>query len=180
MPTIKSENAYLIRIQNGEQKELVPFVSTDKEITIGRAIENKISLLDDRCSRFHAKIYFESGKWFLQDLGSRNGTFVDDKQLLPDEDSYELQQDSLIQIGHSALKFGFGTHENIETVAGSIPDDEVHSGVFGVTSDKLRAPEVGSETATGILRRASQTSLLKTNIGDKPISQLTTRTGHGA
>jgi Nif-specific regulatory protein len=179
MSTTQSENAYLIRIHDGEQKELVPFISTDTEITIGRAVENKISILDDRCSRFHAKIYFDSGKWFLRDLGSRNGTSVDGKQLLSDSDSCELQQDSLIQIGHSTLKFGCGTHEDIETVAG-ISDEGVHSGVFGVTSDKLRAPEAGTETSTGIIRRASQTSLLKTDSGDKSISQLTTRTGHGA
>ncbi|MDR1291362.1 MAG: FHA domain-containing protein, partial [Planctomycetaceae bacterium] len=83
MSLTQPENAYLIRIQNGEQKELVP-ITSDTEITIGRAVENKISLLDDRCSRFHAKIYFDSGKWFLQDLGSRNGTSVDEKQVLSD------------------------------------------------------------------------------------------------
>jgi Nif-specific regulatory protein len=173
----QSENAYLIRIQNGEQKELVPF-NSNTEVTIGRSIDNKISLLDDRCSRFHAKIYFDSGQWILQDLGSRNGTFVDGKQVL--SESFELHQDSLIQIGHSTLKFGYGTHENIETVA-SLEEDEIHSGVFGITGDMLRAPEANNnETATGILRRTSQTSLLKVDSDDKPTSQLTTRAGHGA
>ncbi|MDR1484916.1 MAG: sigma 54-interacting transcriptional regulator [Planctomycetaceae bacterium] len=176
MPLTQSENAYLIRIQNGEQKELVPFTS-ETEVTIGRSVENQISLLDDRCSRFHAKIYFDCGKWLLQDLGSRNGTFVDGKQILAA--SCELQQDSLIQIGHSTLKFGSGTHENTDTVA-TLEEDEVHSGIFGVTSETLRAPETGNETATGILRRSSQTSLLKIDSDDKPNSQLVTRAGHGA
>ncbi|MDR2344445.1 MAG: sigma 54-interacting transcriptional regulator [Planctomycetaceae bacterium] len=176
MPQTQPENAYLIRIQNGDQKELVSF-NADFEITIGRAAENKITLLDDRCSRFHAKIYFNSGQWFLQDLGSRNGTFVDNKQIL--SSSCELQQDSQIQIGHSTLKFGCGIPENTDTVTG-IEEDEIHSGIFGVTSDTLRAPDADAETATGILRRTSQTSLLKTDTDDKQQSQITTRTGHGA
>ncbi|MDR1052584.1 MAG: sigma 54-interacting transcriptional regulator [Planctomycetaceae bacterium] len=170
------ENAYLIRIQNGEQKELVP-ITSDVETTIGRAVENKISLLDDRCSRFHAKIYFDSDKWFLQDLGSRNGTFVDEKQVL--SDSCELHHDSRIQIGHSTLKFGYGTPDNTDTVT-EVEEDEVHSGVFGVTGDMLRAPDAGNETATGILRRTSQTSLLKADVDGKPNSQLNTRAGCGA
>ncbi|MDR2761203.1 MAG: sigma 54-interacting transcriptional regulator [Planctomycetaceae bacterium] len=174
MQSTQSENAYLIRIQNGEQKELVSF-NSETEITIGRANENKIILLDDRCSRFHAKIYFDSGKWFLQDLDSRNGTIVDNKQVLSNLN--ELQQDSQIQIGHSILKFGYGTLENTDTVTG-IDDDEVHSGIFGVNGDSLRAPDTDNETATGILRRTSQTSLLKTD--DKQNSQLITRSGHGA
>ncbi|MDR1477951.1 MAG: sigma 54-interacting transcriptional regulator [Planctomycetaceae bacterium] len=179
MPRTQSEqpeNAYILRIQNGEQKELIPFTS-EVEITIGRAVENRISLLDDRCSRFHAKVYFDSGKWILKDLGSRNGTFVDDKQVLAS--LCELHHDSQIQIGHSTLKFGYGIHENTDTV-NETEEDEVHSGIFGVTGELLRAPEAGDETATGILRRTSQTSLLKTDVKGKPNSQLTTRTGFGA
>ncbi|MDR2169383.1 MAG: sigma 54-interacting transcriptional regulator [Planctomycetaceae bacterium] len=178
MPT-QTENAYLIRIQNGDQKDIITFTS-DNEITIGRASENRISLLDDRCSRFHAKIYFDSDKWILQDLNSRNGTFVDDKPVLPDS-CCELQHNSLIVIGHTTLKFGNGVHENSDTVAigGMLDDDEIHSGIFGITGETLRAPDAGNETATGILRRTAQTSLLKTDTEDKQSTQITTRSGHG-
>src|SRR3974377_1284109 len=45
-------------------------------ITIGRSHHNHVVLQDDRDSRQHAKIYFESGKWFLNDNGTLNGTRV--------------------------------------------------------------------------------------------------------
>lgn len=40
--------------------------------------------LDDRMvSNEHAVIYFEEGSWWVKDLGSRNGTWVDDQRATP-------------------------------------------------------------------------------------------------
>jgi Nif-specific regulatory protein len=175
MPSTQTENAYLIREQDNEQKEIY-HLNPSTTTTIGRAVDNKISLLDDRCSRFHAKIYFEDGKWILEDLGSRNGTFVDTKQVI--SSSCELPQDCKVQVGHSVLRFYSGELDSTDTV-NCIDDSGVHSGIFGITADTLRAPEASKETPTGILRRTSQTSLLKSDTFDKPPNQLTTRAGHG-
>lgn len=49
---------------------------TTAEITIGRELGNTISPMAlDGVSRNHAKIYFREGAWFVEDLGSSNGTF---------------------------------------------------------------------------------------------------------
>ena len=46
------------------------------EITIGREVGNTIApLTADGMSRHHAKIYFKNGQWFVEDLGSTNGSF---------------------------------------------------------------------------------------------------------
>lgn len=45
---------------------------------IGRAADNSILITDDSVSAHHARLTYISGQWILEDLGSRNGTFVND------------------------------------------------------------------------------------------------------
>ncbi len=50
--------------------------------TIGRAIENDLALnMDPMVSARHARIVREGQHYWLEDLGSRNGTFIGDKRL---------------------------------------------------------------------------------------------------
>ena len=48
------------------------------EITIGRAPDNDLIIQDSSISRYHAKIRREGGEWRIVDLGSKNGTHVND------------------------------------------------------------------------------------------------------
>jgi len=44
--------------------------------TVGRHPTNQLSIDDDSISRFHARFSCENGQYFVEDLGSRNGTFI--------------------------------------------------------------------------------------------------------
>src|SRR5207244_1031419 len=46
-------------------------------LVLGRENAGGLALPDDRVSREHVSIQFDGGKWRIEDLGSRNGTFVD-------------------------------------------------------------------------------------------------------
>ena len=46
--------------------------------TIGREQDNQIQLLIGGVSRYHAKIENKDGSWFLRDLGSTNGTKINE------------------------------------------------------------------------------------------------------
>jgi hypothetical protein len=72
----------------------------DREIVIGRISEVDLLLLDDKVSRKHAKIMTYSGKIVIQDLESRNGTFVNGTKT---KSSHLLEGDQ-IQIGSSTMK----------------------------------------------------------------------------
>ena len=43
---------------------------------IGRSPEAHVILPDRLVSRKHARISYYDGKWYIQDLGSRNGTYI--------------------------------------------------------------------------------------------------------
>ena len=80
------------------------FVSPDTETTLGRSSRNTIILSDERCSRNHASVYKKDDKWFLKDLGSSNGTAVNDI-VLNKEQTVEIKNGDRIRIGHAMLYF---------------------------------------------------------------------------
>ena len=49
--------------------------------TIGRKAENDLQLLSDSVSRQHAEIVYEDDAYYLVDIGSKRGTFVNDQQI---------------------------------------------------------------------------------------------------
>jgi two-component system cell cycle response regulator len=72
------------------------------ESTFGREIDNTISLEFPGVSRKHFKIEIQGDKAILEDFGSRNGTFLNNKKL---ESTIELKKSDIIKIGSIALKF---------------------------------------------------------------------------
>lgn len=51
-------------------------------ITIGRSPSSTLVLEDPYASSRHAELRNEDGNWVIADVGSTNGTFVDDERLL--------------------------------------------------------------------------------------------------
>ena len=72
----------------------------DLELVIGRESDADLLLIDDQVSRKHAKISTKDGKIVIQDLRSRNGTFVNGQKIT----TAELKKDDEIVIGSATLK----------------------------------------------------------------------------
>jgi len=51
------------------------------EYLVGRYPSNEIVLPDPYVSRKHARIFFKDGEWYIEDLGSTNGTYVDNENI---------------------------------------------------------------------------------------------------
>ena len=51
------------------------------EITLGRDANCDFSVMDDALSAHHARINFHHGQWWLEDLNSTNGTFLNREKL---------------------------------------------------------------------------------------------------
>ena len=51
-------------------------ISTVEDLSLGRADDNDFVLGDDFASSRHARLFRRGSDWFVEDLDSRNGTFV--------------------------------------------------------------------------------------------------------
>ena len=78
------------------------FRLNNRRTLIGRELTCDISLDDNAISRSHAAINLEDFGYSVVDLGSRNGTFVDDKLL---RESIRLKGGEHIRLGGTILKF---------------------------------------------------------------------------
>ncbi|MDD3119771.1 MAG: FHA domain-containing protein, partial [Victivallales bacterium] len=70
---------------------------------IGREDDNDISLVAAGISRYHAELICDHDRWYVRDLGSTNGTKVNNLSIL---DRYLLHAGDLIEIGEQCLRFG--------------------------------------------------------------------------
>ena len=73
---------------------------TAEPLSIGRSREADIPLLDDKVSRVHCGIRLSDGKFYLKDLKSRNGTYVNGERV---EDTAEIKAGDRIQIGSTVF-----------------------------------------------------------------------------
>ena len=69
---------------------------------IGRAEACHVRLPDTYVSQFHAKVFARDGGWFVEDLGSTNGTYVNGIKV---SEPRRLSQGDVIRIGETDLRF---------------------------------------------------------------------------
>ena len=95
------------------------FSLVDGEVRIGRGIENSVILNSDSISRRHARIEIRSGGYYLVDMHSTNGTYVND-ELVQD---CQLRRGDQIKIGDTILKF----------LSGSDLESQYHETIYRMT-----------------------------------------------
>jgi len=54
---------------------------SDQTILIGRADDSTLVLTDDFASSRHARLTQREGRWYVEDLGSTNGTYLDQQRV---------------------------------------------------------------------------------------------------
>jgi diguanylate cyclase (GGDEF)-like protein len=106
---VNSEQAVLVLIyppgsELGKRYEL-----GRAEVTIGRGADSTIQVDRDSVSRKHAKVIRSGSSWQVCDLGSTNGSYVNDAQIT----QCSLRDGDLVKIGNAIFKFLVGG--NIES-----------------------------------------------------------------
>jgi diguanylate cyclase (GGDEF)-like protein len=97
----KEQEACLIIIRGKPQGHR--FFLTRDEMIIGRDPAADIYLADDGISRRHAKVTRRGGAIVLSDLGSANGTYLNDRRVTAT--GLPLAKEDMLRIGTSILKF---------------------------------------------------------------------------
>ena len=91
----------------------------EKPITIGRQVGNIVSLNDDRMSRHHCVVERRHDGCYVRDLGSRNGTAVNNALL---QGEFKLTHGDILLVGSNQFRFFTGIPQAVgKKLIGSKP-----------------------------------------------------------
>ena len=169
---------------DGTDHELVHTVS------IGRDTKNDLILESAAVSRDHAGVIFRDGRWYVEDRGSFNGTYLNGTRVVPGT-PLPLRHADRISIGTETLVFSWpaqledpDTTEPLDEVATSngaqlssfqrqVVQCLCASWLAGSSLDTLPsneqiAAELGTPGATGTVKAALRRIYAKAGLSDQP------------
>jgi sigma-B regulation protein RsbU (phosphoserine phosphatase) len=147
--------SFFVALGTGEEKIL----SSEKSVlAIGRLVDSEIFIDEPVVSRRHAEVFRSGDTYFIRDVGSRNGTFLNGKRVFQPA---ELAPGSVISVGASKIVF-----EPTETLV-LLKDQAIEKPSSTVSlakppsSSQVMAPLVLLETVAEIARQLVQSMPLE-------------------
>ncbi len=107
-----------IYIMNGPDRGR-SFEVDEEAIFVGRAPDNAIHIKDKSASRKHLKMVKRGEKYYVTDLSSKNGTFIDGMRITSGKE-YEVREGMPIAIGKTFLSIGKAYPDDVLAVLDSI------------------------------------------------------------
>ncbi|MCC6908669.1 MAG: FHA domain-containing protein [Phycisphaerales bacterium] len=87
---------------------------------IGRSSE-ALKISDQTCSRRHAELTPDDGEWYVRDLGSANGTYVNGRRI--GSNRVRLQLGDLIRAGSTVFAFGARRYGGVNNPVRALQDE---------------------------------------------------------
>jgi predicted component of type VI protein secretion system len=165
-------------------------VELKDSISIGRDTKNDLVMESSAVSRDHAGVTFQDGRWYVEDRGSFNGTYLNGTRVMPGT-PLPLRHADRISIGTETLLFSWPAQGNdpdttdaIEEVAA--PKDvqlsafqrQVVQALCGpwlagasletLPSNEEIAAQLGTPGATGTVKAALRRIYAKAGLSDQP------------
>jgi pSer/pThr/pTyr-binding forkhead associated (FHA) protein len=100
-------------------------------ICIGRSSHNDIQISDKYVSRKHLQVLRKRNRYFIRDLESRNGTFINGKQIRSST-VYEVKEGITIVIGMSVICLGERSSTDVLAILDSIDSSKGFRGTSPV------------------------------------------------
>ncbi len=173
-----------LTLRDGEEFEL------RERLSIGRAPESDLVLDSKKVSRDHAVLTFRDGRWFLEDRGSFNGTYLNGNRLQPGS-PLPLRHADRITVGPEELLFSWPAqasdpestepHEELATAAGPqlshFQRQVVHclcgpwlagASLESLPSNEQIAALLGTPGAAGTIKAALRRIYTKAGLSDMP------------
>jgi pSer/pThr/pTyr-binding forkhead associated (FHA) protein len=162
-----------------------------ESVTIGRDAANDLMFASQSVSREHAAITVQDERWYVEDRGSFNGTFLNGTRVQPGT-PLPLRHADLIGIGAETLLFSWpaqrqdpDTTEPLEEVAGSSDSAQLSSfqrqvvqslcepwlagaSLESLPSNEQIAAQLGTPGATGTVKAALRRIYAKAGLSDQP------------
>ena len=173
-----------LTVPDGAEHEL------KKGVTIGRDNSNDLTFTSPSVSRDHAALAFQDGRWYLEDRGSFNGTFLNGTRVQPGT-PLPLRHADRIGIGAETVLFSWpaqlqdpDTTEPLEEVPAA---DSAQLSSFqrqvvqllcgpwlagasleSLPSNEQIAAQLGTPGATGTVKAALRRIYAKAGLSDQP------------
>ncbi len=93
--------AFLIVVSGPADLKTGQRIPVEGAASIGRESDNQVVIPDKTVSGRHAAIVYRGGRWWVEDLGSRNGTYVNDRRV---DGALEIGDGDVIQTGRFAFR----------------------------------------------------------------------------
>jgi pSer/pThr/pTyr-binding forkhead associated (FHA) protein len=156
----------------------------DKPITVGRSPDADVITLDERASRMHCSIRLWDGEYYVKDLKSKNGTYLNQKRV----EMAKIKPGDKIRLGNSILvvddKKAPGTDTTISSVQSEMDGGkgyktilrEIVQNTEGKSSESSSEASEASETASEPVieksspeeRKSKTAKLAEESDGEKP------------
>lgn len=91
----------------------------DKPITIGRSQDADVITLDERASRMHCSIRLWDGEYYVKDLKSKNGTYLNQSKV----EMAKIKPGDKIRIGNSILVVDDKKTPGTDTTISNVQDE---------------------------------------------------------
>jgi len=176
--------AIWLTFSDGREHELVD------SVTIGRGAKNDLAFASPTVSREHAAITFRDGRWFIEDRGSFNGTFLNGIRVQPGT-PLPLRHADRIGLGSETILFSWPAQirdpDTTETLEEVVPSDSTQLSSFqrqvvqclcgpwlagasleSLPSNEQIAVELGTPGATGTVKAALRRIYAKAGLSDQP------------
>lgn len=140
---------YMIRVTSGAMNGS-EFPASKKEFTLGRSAESDFHIHDNLISRIHCRISFDedSGKWFLEDMGSTNGTWLVGQKV---SQKTPLPPHAPIRIGRTILELHL-TKTGDDTSEIKMTDSATSNIACRIRPETLAAPEKQETNAPSVVK----------------------------
>ena len=92
----------------GDEAKKISIIAPDEFIILGRGSGADFIIKDSAVSKKHCKVFYQNGSYHVQDLDSRNCTYVNEQKVM---DTAMLQNGDVIRVGRAKLQFFLVKHK---------------------------------------------------------------------
>jgi serine phosphatase RsbU (regulator of sigma subunit) len=135
-------------------------VAEGGSVSIGRSTRCDVAIADRFLSREHARLYQTDDGWFIEDRGSRNGTFVNGRRV---EQRAPVKPGDVISLSASLIKVCRG--EDADAESDAVTDSPSTGAILRPAVEMLRRtatppPDISDSAASALGRYAERLALL--------------------